>query len=273
MIVSGPAVAGPAVVPDEVRSELRGIVHEDPLAPGALHQLAAVLGAKSAHTAAAFSGDASHMELLIAGWSDEPGVSPPVLSILARVAGMAWDALADRRADAEIIVAKERKRIAGEIHDGLTQALTSAVLELSTLAQRLKTDPASAAVSIGEVTDDVRHSLLQVRGMLFDLTEGATSAPQPMEARARRSSSLASAGGGCRRRRPRRDEHANARRDATDRARSDRQRRQARRPAQGTGAGAVARRGASPSRSRTTDSGSIPSTPPAARPSGLADGA
>ena len=181
MIVAGPGVAGPTVVPDEVRSELRGIVHEDPLAPGALHQLAAVLGAKSAHTAAAFSGDASHMELLIAGWSHDPGVSPPVLSILARVAGMAWDALADRRADADVLVAKERGRIAGEIHDGLTQALTSAVLELSTLAHRLKTDPASAAVSLGEVTDDVRHSLLQVRGMLFDLTDGATSAPQPMD--------------------------------------------------------------------------------------------
>ena len=185
MVVAAPGIAGAAAVPDEVRSELRGIAHEDPLAPGALHQLAAVLGATSPRTAAAFSGDRARLQLLIAGWREGPGPSAPVLSVVARVGAMAWDALADRRSDADVLVAKERGRLAGEIHDGLTQALTSAVLELSTLSRRLESDPASAAVSLDEVTEDVRHSLLQVRAMLFDLTDGATSIPQPMDEYAR----------------------------------------------------------------------------------------
>ena len=265
MIVAGPGVAGPTVVPDEVRSELRGIVHEDPLAPGALHQLAAVLGAKSAHTAAAFSGDASHMELLIAGWSHEPGVSPPVLSILARVAGMAWDALADRRADAEVLVAKERERIAGEIHDGLTQALTSAVLELSTLTHRLTTDPTSATVSLGEVTEDVRHSLLQVRGMLFDLTDGTTSTPQPMDEYVRDAAArwhlpvevAVDADldvDGHAKTRQLRCSRSCAKRSRTPRSTLPPRKVQVRVRSQ--------RSAASPSRSRTTDSGSIPRRPP-----------
>ena len=47
----------------------------------------------------------------------------------------------------EALLLEERTRWAMQIHDGLTQSVTSAVLELQTLRHRIETDPAGAASS------------------------------------------------------------------------------------------------------------------------------
>ena len=54
---------------------------------------------------------------------------------------------------------EERTRWAMQIHDGLTQSVTSAVLELQTLRHRIETDPADAIAELREVEDAIRHDL------------------------------------------------------------------------------------------------------------------
>lgn len=51
----------------------------------------------------------------------------------------------------EVLMLEERTRWAMQIHDGLTQSVTSAVLELQTLRHRIETDPAGAAAALEEV--------------------------------------------------------------------------------------------------------------------------
>lgn len=174
--------ASPAAVPAAVRSELRGISHTDPLDEGALRQLALVLRARSASLTAAFAGDTDQMELVVAGWHAAPPIDGGSLATLARVIAVACDVIEDRRGQVDELLGEDRARWAAEIHDGLTQALTSAVLELTTLPRRIDEDPSSASSSLADVTDAVRRSLLEVRGMLFDLADGSASAPEPLAA-------------------------------------------------------------------------------------------
>jgi len=54
---------------------------------------------------------------------------------------------------------EERTRWAMQIHDGLTQSVTSAVLELQTLRHRIETDPAGAAAALEEVELQIRDDL------------------------------------------------------------------------------------------------------------------
>jgi signal transduction histidine kinase len=68
---------------------------------------------------------------------------------------------------------EERTKWAMHIHDGLTQSVTSAVLELQILRARIETDPASAAEELLEVEEAIRQDLKAIRQMLFELQEGA----------------------------------------------------------------------------------------------------
>jgi two-component system nitrate/nitrite sensor histidine kinase NarX len=77
---------------------------------------------------------------------------------------------------AEIIearLAEERARWAMQIHDGLTQSVTSAVLELQALRSRFAKDPQDALASLGEVEAEIRRDLERIREVLFRLTEGS----------------------------------------------------------------------------------------------------
>jgi signal transduction histidine kinase len=77
---------------------------------------------------------------------------------------------------AEIVearLAEERARWAMQIHDGLTQSVTSAVLELQALRTRLAADPEEALSSLKEVEREIRKDLERIREVLFRLTEGS----------------------------------------------------------------------------------------------------
>jgi signal transduction histidine kinase len=66
---------------------------------------------------------------------------------------------------------EERTRWAMRVHDGLTQSVTSAVLELQTLRHRIETEPAEAAAALHEVESAIRGDLRDIRDVLFELQE------------------------------------------------------------------------------------------------------
>lgn len=68
---------------------------------------------------------------------------------------------------------EERTNWAMHIHDGLTQSVTSAVLQLQILRQRMEHDPAAALDELQEVEDAMRQDLKEIRQLLFELQEGA----------------------------------------------------------------------------------------------------
>ena len=73
---------------------------------------------------------------------------------------------------------EERTRWAMQIHDGLTQAVTSAVLEIQTLRHRIETDPELAVAHLQEIEDEIREDLHRIRQLLFEMTtEGPRAAP------------------------------------------------------------------------------------------------
>jgi signal transduction histidine kinase len=71
----------------------------------------------------------------------------------------------------ERMMFEERTRWAMRVHDGLTQSVTSAVLELQTLRHRIETEPAEAAAALHEVESAIRGDLRDIRDVLFELQE------------------------------------------------------------------------------------------------------
>lgn len=74
---------------------------------------------------------------------------------------------------------RERTKWAMHVHDGLTQSVTSAVLELQTLRHRFETDPDVAVEALREVEDAIRHDLTGIREVLFELQEGRVRDERP----------------------------------------------------------------------------------------------
>jgi two-component system, NarL family, nitrate/nitrite sensor histidine kinase NarX len=71
----------------------------------------------------------------------------------------------------ESILLEERTRWAMQIHDGLTQSVTSAVLELQTLRHLIETDPDAATRILHEIETEIRADLRHIRELLFEMTE------------------------------------------------------------------------------------------------------
>src|SRR5689334_6901311 len=71
----------------------------------------------------------------------------------------------------ESILLEERTRWAMQIHDGLTQSVTSAVLELQTLRHLIETDPGAAVRILHEIEVEIRDDLRHIRELLFEMTE------------------------------------------------------------------------------------------------------
>ena len=72
----------------------------------------------------------------------------------------------------ESLMLEERTRWAMHIHDGLTQTVTSAVLQIQTLRHRIEAEPEEAIEALSEVEDAIREDLRQIREILFELQEG-----------------------------------------------------------------------------------------------------
>jgi signal transduction histidine kinase len=70
------------------------------------------------------------------------------------------------------LMLQERTRWALRVHDGLTQSVTSAVLEIQTLRHRIERDPAEAIEILAEIEAAIRQDLTEIREILFELHEG-----------------------------------------------------------------------------------------------------
>ena len=80
----------------------------------------------------------------------------------------------------ERLLFEERTRWAMQVHDGLTQSVTSAVLELQTLRHRIETEPDEAIATLHEIESTIRGDLRDIRDVLFELQEerpGSEQAP------------------------------------------------------------------------------------------------
>jgi signal transduction histidine kinase len=80
----------------------------------------------------------------------------------------------------EALVLEERARWAMRIHDGLTQTVTGAVLELQALRTRILVDPPGAVASLSAVEAAIRADLREVRQLLFDLYEDQRPPEPPL---------------------------------------------------------------------------------------------
>lgn len=82
----------------------------------------------------------------------------------------------------DTLLLEERTKWAIRIHDGLTQSVTSAVLELQTLQDRIRTDPEGAISTLNEIGDAIRNDLKEIREILFELHEGRPRREPPLGA-------------------------------------------------------------------------------------------
>jgi two-component system nitrate/nitrite sensor histidine kinase NarX len=78
----------------------------------------------------------------------------------------------------DTLLLQERTNWAIHIHDGLTQSVTSAILELQGLQHRIRTEPEVVLTTLKEVEDAIRNDLKQIREILFEL-HGGTHRPEP----------------------------------------------------------------------------------------------
>jgi two-component system, NarL family, nitrate/nitrite sensor histidine kinase NarX len=85
-------------------------------------------------------------------------------------------------ATVESLMLEERTKWAMHIHDGLTQSVTSAVLELQILRHKILADPDAAAAELEEVEDAMRNDLKEIRQVLFELQEGRRAQERPFAA-------------------------------------------------------------------------------------------
>jgi len=79
------------------------------------------------------------------------------------------------------LLEQEKTRWAYEIHDGLTQVVAAAILQLELLSRRISTDPEAASHDIGEVATEMRGAMADIRSILFDLSSGAPADGAPTE--------------------------------------------------------------------------------------------
>jgi two-component system, NarL family, sensor histidine kinase DegS len=68
---------------------------------------------------------------------------------------------------------EERDRFAYRIHDDLTQVVTTAILELEGLAQRIASDPEEAIRTLDATKVEIRKSLDDLRAIMFGLSNGS----------------------------------------------------------------------------------------------------
>jgi two-component system nitrate/nitrite sensor histidine kinase NarX len=80
----------------------------------------------------------------------------------------------------DTLLLQERTSWAIHIHDGLTQSVTSAILELQGLQHRIRTEPEIVLATLKEIEDAIRNDLQQIRGILFELDAGTPHQEPPL---------------------------------------------------------------------------------------------
>lgn len=71
---------------------------------------------------------------------------------------------------AERLVREQKQRWAEEIHDGLTQTVTVAVMEVQRLREQVASDPEAAAATLDHTVAELRAALADVREALYELS-------------------------------------------------------------------------------------------------------
>ncbi len=175
-VVGAPHPDPPRRIPPEIRAELAGHRPSEPIDDGTARQLGVVLGARTPLLSAGFCAEIGPMEAVIAGWHDGPTLSPLAMRALARIVGTGRIAIESRAEAVDALLSKERTRWADEIHDGLTQAVTTAVLELEGLRERIEKDPQGAILALDGKKAEIRRTLDELRGLLFRLSDEPASA-------------------------------------------------------------------------------------------------
>jgi signal transduction histidine kinase len=135
-----------------------------------LGAMAVALGASSRALAGASGRDGETAEIVLAGWAEGPALSTASMTVAARTISTARAALEARRQAVSTLVDRERARMAYALHDGLTQTVTGAVLQLDALTKRIEEDPEAALAILDTARKEIRRALAELRGMLFDLT-------------------------------------------------------------------------------------------------------
>lgn len=79
----------------------------------------------------------------------------------------------------EALLLEERTRWAMRIHDGLTQSVTSAVLELQSLRHQIEIDPKGAVEVIAHIENEIREDLRRIRELLFEMTSETPASSEP----------------------------------------------------------------------------------------------
>ena len=172
-----PAGAWPHRIPKEIRTSMRSLPSYGPLDDASARQLGLVLGASSSHLGAAFGRDDHPQEALVAGWRLGSGQSSETLRVVAQMVGSARAVIEGHQEAVESRLTKQRNRWAYEIHDGVTQAVTTAVLELEALGRQIETDPPAAMKVLADTRAEIRKSLSELREILHDLSKDE----QPVE--------------------------------------------------------------------------------------------
>ena len=74
-----------------------------------------------------------------------------------------------RRQAADLASARERARLAQELHDSVTQALFSMTLTTRSVELLMERDPAAARQMLGELRELEREALAEMRALIFEL--------------------------------------------------------------------------------------------------------
>jgi signal transduction histidine kinase len=149
----------------------------------AMQRLALELSLSSRALAGAFGRQDGDVEILVAGWADGPALSPVSMTVVARAVSTAKAALQARAQAITTLVDRERTRIAFALHDGLTQTVAGAVLQLEALHKVIERDPEEALQALDNSKREIRRSLAELRGILFDLSqteEDGSKSPEPL---------------------------------------------------------------------------------------------
>ncbi len=161
--------------------ELALSASENLIGEGALSKLALDLGMSSRALAGAFGRRNGDAEILLAGWAEGPALSPVSMAIAARTVSTARAAVEWRRQAVTSLLDRERTRMAYALHDGLTQTVTGAILELEALAKRIERDPEEALEVLQNSKREIRKALGELRSMLFDLSSPTEEERVPSE--------------------------------------------------------------------------------------------
>jgi signal transduction histidine kinase len=176
-VTSSPSTERLRRIPREIQAKVQALPRGTAFEEATARQLAVVVGAKSPFVAGAFCLEREPTEVFLVGWAHDPRISPAAMSVIATMAGAGRAALDTRRRAVDALFTKERNRLAYEIHDGVTQAVTTSVLELEALTHKIERDPKDAIQTLGVSKSEIRRALSELRGILFELSRDKSSEP------------------------------------------------------------------------------------------------